>query len=168
MNTIVKMHEKVMENKNKELTNIKQKLKSSNIINQELSQKIEDLGMNKNVQDVIDKPREDCEPESDKEGNLAKFSVKVGKKKILKMEHKAEKKNKREGVSSPIQPYKCSECDLNFRFGKTLERHFSLAHIRKSFNDSTEALNKKGFCTAFCEPSVGKDENKKMLKKFMR
>ena len=42
MNTIVKMHEKVMENKNKELTNIKQKLKSSNIINQELSQKIED------------------------------------------------------------------------------------------------------------------------------
>ena len=101
MNSIVKMHEKAMENKNNELTDIKQKLQGSNIINQELSQKIEDLGMNKNVfatkasepvQDVIDEPRKDGEIESVKEGNLAKFSVKVGKKNLLKMEDKDEKK----------------------------------------------------------------------------
>ena len=72
MNTIVKMHEKVMENKNNELTNIKQKLQSSNLINQKLSQELEDLWMNKNVfsiqtsepvQGVIDEPREDGEIE---------------------------------------------------------------------------------------------------------
>ena len=54
-----------METKNNELTNIKQKLRSSDIIIQELSQKIEDLEMNKKVfatkasepvQDVIDEP----------------------------------------------------------------------------------------------------------------
>merc|ERR1719509_318497 len=48
------------------------------------------------VQDVIDEPREDGEIESDEEGNLAKFSGKVGKKKLLKMEDKAEKKKQRE------------------------------------------------------------------------
>jgi len=47
-------------------------------------------------QDVIDEPREDGEIESDEEGNLAKFSGKVGKKKLLKMEDKAEKKKQRE------------------------------------------------------------------------
>merc|ERR1712129_305835 len=48
------------------------------------------------VQDVIDEPPEDGEIESDEEGNLAKFSGKVGKKKLLKMEDKAEKKKQRE------------------------------------------------------------------------
>lgn len=48
------------------------------------------------VQDVIDEPREDGEIESDEEGNLAKFSGKVGKKKLLKLEDKAEKKKQRE------------------------------------------------------------------------
>jgi len=48
------------------------------------------------VQDVIDEPQEDGENESDEEGNLAKFSGKVGKKKLLKMEDKAEKKKQRE------------------------------------------------------------------------
>lgn len=48
------------------------------------------------VEDVIDEPPEDGEIESDEEGNLAKFSGKVGKKKLLKMEDKAEKKKQRE------------------------------------------------------------------------
>ena len=77
MNSIVKMHEKAMENKDNELTNIKQKLKSSNLINQKLSQELEDLWMNKNVfpiqksepvQDSIDEQREDGGIESVKEG----------------------------------------------------------------------------------------------------
>ena len=116
MNSIVKMHEKAMENKDNELTNIKQKLQSSNLINQKLSQELEDLWMNKNVfsiqtsepvQDVIDEPREDGEIESVKEGNLAKFSGEVGKKNLLKTEDKAEKKKQREAVPSPIQPKVC-------------------------------------------------------------
>ena len=77
INSIVKMHELAMEDKNNELTNIKQKLQSSNLINQKLSQELEDLWMNKNVfpiqksepvQDSIDEQREDGGIESVKEG----------------------------------------------------------------------------------------------------
>merc|ERR1711862_660501 len=48
------------------------------------------------VQDVIDEPRVDGEIDSDDEGNPSKISGKLGKKKLLKMEEKAEKKKQRE------------------------------------------------------------------------
>ena len=150
MNSIVKMHEKALENKNNELTNMKQKLQSSNLINQKLSQELEDLWMNKNVfpiqtsepvQDAINEPREDGEIESCEKGNQAKFS---GKKNLLKMEDKAQKRKQREAVPSRIQPYKlkkvhevkkqyhCPKCDRCFSKKDTLYYHTKVFHEGKN------------------------------------
>ena len=142
INSIVKMHEKVMENKNNELANIKQKLRSSDIIIQELSQKIEDLEMNKKVfatkasepvQDVIDEPREDGEIESVKEGNLAKLS---GKENLLKIEDKAEKKKRLkdhvERVHEVKKQHHCPQCDKCFSQHYTLYYHIKVSHEGKN------------------------------------
>ena len=87
------------------------------------------------------------------------------------MEDKAEKKKQREAVPQPYKlkknvelinkdkrPFRCSECNLNFQLERDLKRHLSNAHNRKKFVVSTD---KKVDCTAICEPSVGKDEDKK-------
>ena len=48
VNSIVKMHEEALENKTKEVANIMQELQRLEVTNQELLQKNQELGMNKN------------------------------------------------------------------------------------------------------------------------
>ena len=83
----------------------------------------------------VDGP-EDGELESGVEGNLTKFSSKGGKKNSLKVEDKAEKKKQREVVPQQNKLKKNVED----------KRHFSNAHNRKKFLDST---NKKVEKTIF-------------------
>ena len=47
MNSVFKLHEKVLDDKTNELINIKQELQSVMVTNQELLQKIQGLEMNK-------------------------------------------------------------------------------------------------------------------------
>ena len=117
MNCIVKGHEKVIESKTNELASIKQELKRSNIINQELLEKIQ-INSTDTLKELGDCSEQACTAFC--EPSLVENEDKKGKKGMRKT------------------MFKCSECDMGFYEEHCLKRHVKTVHEGKISCQCTE------------------------------
>lgn len=162
MNIIVKMHEKAMERKTNELAIINQELQSSNIINQELLQKIEELRTIKNTFATKSSEKLFSVPSLVQPYKLKNVEIIIEahiEKEFLDSTETVDKtlkegdcveqtctadcepslcenedKKGKKGVKKTM--FKCSQCDTDFYKERCLKEHIKIVHEGKSYRDS--------------------------------